>query len=88
MSSSTDLERRRLLVAGAAAATLGAILGAASEAEADQPFMRNALNNLRNAQSNLSQATHNKSGHRANALNLVNQAIDEVSAGIAAGEGL
>jgi hypothetical protein len=88
MSSSTDLERRRLLVAGAAAATLGAVLGAASEAGADQPFMRNALNNLRNAQNNLSQATHNKSGHRANALNLVNQAIDEVSAGIAAGEGL
>ncbi len=88
MSSSTDLERRRLLVAGAAAATLGAVLGAASEAKADQPFMRNALNNLRNAQGNLSQATHNKSGHRANALNLVNQAIDEVSAGIAAGEGL
>lgn len=88
MSSSTDLGRRRILVAGAAAATLGAVLAAASQAEADQPYMRAALQNLRNAQGNLSQAAHNKSGHRANALNLVNQAIDEVSAGIAAGEGL
>ena len=88
MSSTTDLERRRILVAGAAAATLGAILGTASTAEADQPYMRAALQDLRNAQANLSQATHNKSGHRAKALNLVNQAIDEVSAGIAAGEGL
>jgi hypothetical protein len=67
---------------------LGAVLGAASRAEADQPYMRAALANLRNAQSNLSEAAHNKSGHRANALNLVNQAIGEVSAGIAAGEGL
>jgi hypothetical protein len=88
MSSSTDLDRRRILVAGAAAATLGVVLGAVGEAEADQPYMRAALQNLRNAQANLSQAAHNKSGHRANALNLVNQAIDEVSAGIAAGEGL
>jgi hypothetical protein len=88
MSSSTDLDRRQILLAGAAVATLGAALGAASKAEADQPYMRAALTNLRNAQANLSQASHNKSGHRENALNLVNQAIDEVSAGIAAGEGL
>ena len=88
MSSSTDLDRRRILLAGAAAATLGAALGAASSAEADQPYMRAALVDLRNAQANLSHAAHNKAGHRENALGLVNQAIDEVRAGIAAGEGL
>lgn len=88
MSSSTDLDRRQMLLAGAAAATLGAVLGAAGNADADQPYMRGALSNLRNAQANLSHATHNKGGHRENALNLVNQAIDEVLAGIAAGEGL
>ena len=69
-------------------AGLAASPGAASEAEADQPYMRAALTSLRNAQANLSQANHNKSGHRANALALVNQAIDEIRAGIAAGEGL
>jgi len=88
MSSTSDLDRRRVILAGAAAATLGAILSSAQTAEADQPHMRSALQALRNAQGQLSIATHNKSGHRENALNLVNQAISEVESGIAAGEGL
>jgi hypothetical protein len=88
MSSTSDLDRRRVILAGAAAATLGALLTGAQTAEADQPHMRSALQALRNAQGQLSIATHNKSGHRENALNLVNQAISEVESGIAAGEGL
>ncbi len=88
MSSRSDLDRRRVILAGAAVATLGAVLGTTQTAEADQPHMRNALQSLRNAQGQLSIATHNKSGHRENALSLVNQAITEVEAGIAAGEGL
>jgi hypothetical protein len=88
MSSTSDLDRRRVILAGAAAATLGAVLSTTQTAEADQPHMRSALQALRNAQGQLSIATHNKSGHRENALNLVNQAITEVEAGIAAGEGL
>ena len=88
MSSTSDLDRRRVILAGAAAATLGAVLSSTQTAMADQPHMRNALQALYNAQSQLSVATHNKSGHRENALNLVNQAISEVQAGIAAGEGL
>ena len=88
MSSTSNLDRRRVILAGAAAATLGAILSSAQTAEADQPHMRSALQALRNAQGQLSIATHNKSGHRENALNLVNQAISEVESGIAAGEGL
>jgi hypothetical protein len=88
MSSSNDLDRRRVLLTGAAVATLGAVLGSTQTAMADQPHMRSALQALRNAQGQLSVATHNKSGHRENALNLVSQAITEVEAGIAAGEGL
>ena len=88
MTSTSDLDRRRVLLAGAAAATLGTVLTSAQTAEADQPHMRNALQALRNAQGQLSIATHNKSGHRENALDLVNRAISEVEAGIAAGEGL
>jgi len=88
MSSSNDLDRRRVLLAGAAVATLGAVLSSTQTALADQPHMRNALQALFNAQGQLSVATHNKSGHRENALGLVNQAIGEVQAGIAAGEGL
>ena len=87
MSSSSSLDRRQIILAGAAVATLGAALGTVQMAEADQPHMRSALQSLRNAQEQLSVATHNKSGHRENALNLVNQAIGEVEAGIAAGEG-
>lgn len=88
MSFRSDLDRRHVILAGAAVATLGAVLSTTQTAEADQPHMRSALQALRNAQGQLSIATHNKSGHRENALSLVNQAITEVEAGIAAGEGL
>jgi len=51
----------------------------------DQPHMEAALNFLESARSDLQRATADKGGHRANALNLVNQAIAEVKLGIAAG---
>ena len=51
----------------------------------DQPHMEAALNFLKSAKSDLDQATPDKGGHRANALKLVDQAIDEVNLGIAAG---
>lgn len=47
-----------------------------------QPKMRQALDNLRDAQRALEQASHDKGGHRAKALQLTRQAIDEVQAGI------
>jgi hypothetical protein len=49
---------------------------------ADQPHMRNALNALRNARSELQRASHNKGGHRVKALDLVNRAITQVKKGI------
>ena len=57
----------------------------ASGAATDQPHMQAALDALNNAKSELEQATADKGGHRANAINLVKQAIDEVTMGIAAG---
>jgi len=47
-----------------------------------QPKMHAALDSLRAAQRALEQATHDKGGHRAKALQLTKQAIDEVQAGI------
>lgn len=55
-----------------------------NENAADQPHMQNALDHLRNARENLQKATEDKGGHRKNALDLVNQAINEVEKGIAA----
>ncbi|MCV7227296.1 hypothetical protein H7J73_14775 [Mycolicibacterium komossense] len=49
---------------------------------ADQPHMENALHDLQTAQSQLQVAEPDKGGHRDNAINLVNQAINEVNLGI------
>ena len=51
----------------------------------DQPRMEAALEHLRNARADLERATADKGGYRANAIRLVNLAIDEVKLGIAAG---
>ena len=54
-------------------------------AYAAQPHMEAALNALLTAQTELKVAEHNKGGHRVKALELVNSAIAQVQAGIAAG---
>jgi hypothetical protein len=66
----------------AAIATASFIAGAAVAA---QPHMQSALAHLQNARGELQAAEQNKAGHRTNALKLVNEAIGEVQAGIAAG---
>ena len=53
--------------------------------QADQPNMRAALAHLREAKAALQRAEHNKGGHRTRAIEIVNQAIAETEAGIAAG---
>jgi hypothetical protein len=52
---------------------------------ADQGHMERALNALFNARNELSQASHDKGGHRVNAIALINQAIHKVRQGIAVG---
>jgi len=47
-----------------------------------QPHMQKALTALENAEAALKQATADKGGHRAKALEHVKSAIDEVKAGI------
>ena len=51
----------------------------------DQPHMERALKNLMDARSELEKATTDKGGYRVQAMNLINQAIEEVKMGIAAG---
>jgi hypothetical protein len=50
---------------------------------ADQPFMRAARANLQQACGQLQAASHNKGGHRANAIEHINKAITLVNQGIA-----
>ena len=68
-----------------AAASLGGALAlgvAIGQASADQPMMHAALDDLRQARQHLIAGSADKGGHRANAIRLVNQAIDEVQEGI------
>jgi len=51
---------------------------------AAQPHMQAALKNLQAAKDHLQKATHDKGGHRARAIKLVNDAIAEVKKGIEA----
>jgi hypothetical protein len=85
MTCSEKRDRREMLLAGVTALGVGVVLNSITEAEANQPYMQAALNSLQNARWNLQHAEHDKGGHRANALNLVEQAIGEVQEGIAVG---
>ena len=44
--------------------------------------MTAAIQHLREAQRNLQMATHDKGGHRENAIRIIDQAIGEVEMGI------
>jgi hypothetical protein len=52
---------------------------------ANQPHMVNALDNLRAARHQLEIAEADKGGHRERAIGIIDNAIGEVKAGIAAG---
>ncbi len=63
---------------------IGLGVGAAVTAYAEkQPHMGKALEHLEHARNQLQKAEHDKGGHRAKAVGLVDQAIAEVKAGIA-----
>jgi hypothetical protein len=76
---------RRRLTAIVAVFTIAAASFAGGCVVAAQPHMQNALAALQNARAELQVAEANKAGHRVNAIRLVNEAIGEVQAGIAAG---
>lgn len=66
--------------------SLGAMNLSALQADpvrVDQPRMRDALARLLDARTALNRAERNKNGHRERAIELVNQAIAEVQAGMA-----
>lgn len=57
----------------------------AGYAHAAQPHMASALSHLRSAKHELEVATPDKGGHREKAIQIVNDAITEVEAGIEVG---
>ena len=76
---------KTLVKAALAAAALVVAMGAGftiGQAQGFQPHMRNALGDLRAARSELQVAERNKGGHRERAIDLVDQAIGEVHAGM------
>lgn len=76
---------RRSLAQGTLGLAAAAVVTAdlAAEASAAQPNMQDALRALNAALRSLDKAAPNKGGHRARAMSLVEQAIQEVRAGIA-----
>lgn len=69
--------------------TLVALLGTFAfigNAQADQPHMQNALDNLRAARHQLEIARADKDGHRVKAIEIIDEAISEVKAGMAAAD--
>jgi hypothetical protein len=71
---------------GALAIAMGVGFGVGM-ADVYQPHMQNALGELQAARAELQVATPNKGGHRVAAIGLVDQAIGQVQAGIAVGDG-
>ncbi|SMF94745.1 hypothetical protein SAMN02949497_2078 [Methylomagnum ishizawai] len=49
---------------------------------AEQPNMQNALDYLKQAKDSLQRASQDKGGHRGSAIQAINQAIQEVKAGM------
>jgi len=75
------VSRLRLIVAGIMTAIGFSILGA-GVAYAEQVHMLNARNDLQQGLTELQQADPDKGGHRDQAINLVQQAINQVNRGI------
>ena len=76
-----NVSRRSVLGTIFSTALVGLVLP--KRARADQPHMQAALDALKLAQRELSQATADKGGHRVKAERLVHDAIAEVEKGIA-----
>lgn len=79
------ISKVRLAIAGVLTATTFGLAGAGT-AYAYQEHMFNARNNLQQGLGELQQAESDKGGHREQAINLVQQAIDQVNQGIQYGQ--
>jgi hypothetical protein len=81
--SQPKLTRRSFAaVAATGVAAIGLLGASAKSADAYQGNMEHALSSLNQAFGLLRESTANKGGHRARAMELVRQAIDETQAGI------
>ena len=76
------MNRRSILLPGLfiLLLTLGYLAGCATGG--GQPHMQSALDHLRSARDELNVAEANKGGHRERAINLINDAIDQVQRGM------
>ena len=82
MNIKSPSRRELFSIVATGAVAAGAVAATASPAAAYQGNMERALSSLYDALASLREATPNKGGHRGNAVRLVQQAIDEVHAGI------
>lgn len=72
------ITKRDAVIAAATFIVAGGVVGTAV---ANQPRMDRAIALLQEARSQLQAAAHNKGGHRAKAVNLIDSAIKEVRLG-------
>ncbi len=79
------MKRSLLATLPLAAITTAAALMVPLPAQANQPKMKAALVNLNEAKENLEEANTGKGGHRGKAIELIEEAIEQVEKGIKAG---
>jgi hypothetical protein len=80
--SQSKLTRRGFAAAAATGVAAIGFLSASANADAYQGNMERALSSLQQALGSLRESTANKGGHRARAMDLVRQAIEETQAGV------
>jgi hypothetical protein len=80
--SQSKLTRRGFAAAAATGLAIGLLGATAKSANAYQGNMERALSSLHQALGSLQESTANKGGHRARAMDLVRQAIEETQAGV------
>jgi hypothetical protein len=82
MSDILTSRRNLLSLAAAGAAATAAVAVSSNQALAYQGNMERALSSLYSALGSLREATPDKGGHKAQAVQLIQQAIGQVQAGI------
>jgi hypothetical protein len=82
MHSDDQSRRQLLLIAATGAAAASAVIASTGLAQAYQGNMERALAELNSALISLRRATADKGGHKGRAMNLIQQAMGEVQAGI------